>query len=42
MPGVRERHRAAAATSHLRLGLDSWVALVLYALGGWGLLVVSG
>jgi hypothetical protein len=24
------------------LGLDSWVALLIYALGVWGLLVVSG
>jgi cation:H+ antiporter len=27
---------------HLGLGLDSWVALVIYVLGVWGLLVVSG
>jgi cation:H+ antiporter len=27
---------------HLGLGLDSWVALVIYALGIWGLVVVSG
>jgi cation:H+ antiporter len=27
---------------HLGLGLDSWVALLIYALGLWGLLVVSG
>jgi cation:H+ antiporter len=27
---------------HLGLGLDSWVALLIYALGEWGLLVVSG
>ena len=27
---------------HLGLGLDSWVALLIYALGVWGLLVVSG
>jgi cation:H+ antiporter len=26
----------------LRLGLDSWVALLIYALGVWGLLVVTG
>jgi hypothetical protein len=38
--GVRERHRAAAARRHL--GLDSWVALLIYALGVWGLLIVSG
>jgi cation:H+ antiporter len=27
---------------HLGLGLDSWVALLIYAFGEWGLLVVSG
>jgi cation:H+ antiporter len=27
---------------HLGLGLDSWIALVIYALGIWGLVVVSG
>jgi cation:H+ antiporter len=27
---------------HLGLGLDSWVALLVYALGIWGLVVVSG
>jgi cation:H+ antiporter len=27
---------------HLGLGLDSWVALLIYALGVWGLVVVAG
>jgi hypothetical protein len=27
---------------HFGLGLDSWVALVVYVLGVWGLLVVTG
>jgi cation:H+ antiporter len=27
---------------HLGLGLDPWIALVVYALGIWGLVVVSG
>jgi cation:H+ antiporter len=27
---------------HLGLGLDSWIALLIYALGIWGLVVVSG
>jgi hypothetical protein len=29
-------------TLALDLGLDSWVALVIYVVGVWGLLVVSG
>jgi hypothetical protein len=27
---------------HLGLGLDSWIALLIYAVAVWGLLVVSG
>jgi hypothetical protein len=27
---------------HLGLGLDPWIALVVYALGVWGLVVDSG
>ena len=32
---LRPQHR------RLGLGLDSWIALVVYALGIWGLVVVS-